>query len=118
MKQFFFLSFLLALSACRQAAPVPETGKAVMCSGHDDAVAQFASFADNAEFRGMHPDPLPVEVTKKGKMVDFPVAVKPTNTSCFFTNGGASTTTSKTKRPCGARNWASMYWPSIYMTGK
>ncbi|HPI08608.1 MAG TPA: dienelactone hydrolase family protein [Saprospiraceae bacterium] len=74
MKQFFFFAFLLALSACRQANPVSETGKAVMCSGHDDAVAQFASFADNAEFRGMHPDPLPVEVTKKGKMIDFPVA--------------------------------------------
>ena len=45
-----------------------------MCHDSQDATAQFASFASDAEFRGMHPDPLATELIKKGKMVEFPVA--------------------------------------------
>lgn len=45
-----------------------------MCHDPNTAVAQFASFANDADFRGMHPDPLSTELTKKGKMVTFPVA--------------------------------------------
>jgi carboxymethylenebutenolidase len=45
-----------------------------MCHDQSSAVAQFASFASDAEFRGMHPDPLATDLTKKGKMIEFPVA--------------------------------------------
>lgn len=81
MKQFFFFAFLFLLSACRRAetntAPVTSApdDKMVMCKPADnEAVAQFASFASDVEFRDMHPSPLVTELAKKGKMIEFPVA--------------------------------------------
>ena len=74
MKQFFFLSLLLALSACKHTDSNPTTQSLAMCHDPNSAVAQFASFASDPLFRSMHPDPLNTELTKKGKMVEFPVA--------------------------------------------
>ncbi|MCA0238245.1 MAG: dienelactone hydrolase family protein [Bacteroidetes bacterium] len=74
MKQTALFSLLLLLAACRHTEPSRLSNSQVMCHDTGDATAQFASFANDAEFRGMHPDPLATELIKKGKMVEFPVA--------------------------------------------
>ena len=74
MKHFFFLTLLLGLSACQPTDSSPTTNTLAMCHDPNAAVAQFASFASDPNFRNMHPDPLATELAKKGKMVEFPVA--------------------------------------------
>lgn len=57
-------------------APKPES-KAVekipMCHDASSATESFAALANDPEFLAAHPNPLPVELTAKGKMIEFPV---------------------------------------------
>lgn len=69
MKKLLFL-LSLALSACQYSDPATNL---VMCHGTDDAVAGFALFANDKDFRDMHPAPLPTELYANGKFVEFPV---------------------------------------------
>lgn len=54
-----------------------------MCHDPNSATAEFASFASDAKFRNAHPAPLPTELTRGGKMVEFPVEGGP-NGHAFF----------------------------------
>ncbi len=65
------LLFVLALSACQYAEPASNLA---MCHDPNDAVAEFALFASDKNFRDAHPVPLPVASFADGKMIEFPVA--------------------------------------------
>lgn len=50
-----------------------ETTAMPMCHEVNLAIADFAEFANDENFLNAHPAPLPVELTGKGKMIEFPV---------------------------------------------
>lgn len=86
MRLFSLLCFVLALAACRQT-----TQNAIpMCHDPNMAVAQFASFASDAQFRNAHPAPAPVEGVHAGVMVEFPVEGGP-NGRAFLMKSHAQT---------------------------
>lgn len=45
-----------------------------MCHDPNNALEQFAAFADDPAFRAAHPDPLPTTLKHQGVMVEFPTA--------------------------------------------
>ena len=73
MKYGLFL-FVLVISACQYAEPATNL---VMCHDPNDAVMEFALFANDKNFQAAHPVPLPMEAFSEGKMIDFPVAGGP-----------------------------------------
>ncbi len=72
MKQLLFLLLPLLLATCQKQAP--SISSMAMCHDPNTPAARFASFTTDPAFLNAHPDPEAVELTKKGKMVDFPVA--------------------------------------------
>lgn len=68
MKNLLFIALLLSLAACRQ-----HQNRMPMCHDPNAATAQFASLADDPNFRNAHPSPLPTTLAHGGTMVEFPV---------------------------------------------
>jgi len=69
MRSFLFVLTLLGFSACTS----PDLPELVMCHDPSTAIAEFASFASDKDFRDAHPAPQAVNVVHAGKMVEFPV---------------------------------------------
>ena len=81
MKNLLFLLLPFLLSTCQ---PEPCGSSAVtMCHDPNAAVARFAAFTSDPAFMNAHPNPEDVELTKKGKMIEFAVAGGP-NGHAFF----------------------------------
>ncbi len=71
MKQLLFLLLPLLLATCQKQSP---STSVTMCHDPNTPIARFASFTSDPAFINAHPDPEMVELTKKGKMIEFPVA--------------------------------------------
>ena len=69
MKNLLIAVALFSFFSCRQETR--DTNNLAMCH---DPKAQFASFAENPEFRKAHPDPLPFDGEFTGALVKFPVS--------------------------------------------
>ncbi len=81
MKHLMLLLLPLLLTTCQQQSTT--FSSITMCHDSNSAVARFASLADDPAFINAHPNPEAVELTKKGKMIEFPVAGGP-NGRAFF----------------------------------
>lgn len=72
MKSLYFLLLPLLLTTCQNQPAV--TSSLAMCHDPNAAIAQFASFSTDPAFLSAHPSPEFVALSRKGKMIEFPVA--------------------------------------------
>ncbi len=81
MKNLLFLLLPLLLTTCQNQSS--SNASLAMCHDPNAAVARFASFANDPVFNAAHPTPEFVELNKKGKMIEFPVAGGPNGRAYF-----------------------------------